>query len=128
MLQRLACYAVLCALGAGSSGWAQAASAKSGVRGQVTQSPAGPGPTRISQESDAAPVAAVTVELRDKSDTIVAKASTADDGSFALDAPDGNYVLRVDRQGIYPRCPALPVKIRKGRVATVDIRCDSGMR
>jgi hypothetical protein len=128
MWQALVIVAAIGACSAGCAPLAQAAPAKTGVAGQVRQSPAAPGPTRIGQENGTAPVAAVTVQLRDSKDAVVASATTDADGGFTLEAPAGSYDMHVDVQGMYPRCQGAPVKIRKGRMARLDIGCDSGMR
>jgi hypothetical protein len=98
-----------------------------GVKGTLVQSPAMPGPQRAGQEESAAPLPGVTIELRGARG-VAATASTEADGSFSLHAAPGSYTLHANIDGMYPRCPDQPITVRKGRMASIVLRCDSGMR
>ncbi len=97
------------------------------IAGRVLQSPAAAGPQRIGDAVSSAPLAGVTVSLR-QGQTLAASASTGADGSFALHAGPGKYTLQVDISGVYPRCPEQSVTLRKGALIRPVLRCDSGMR
>jgi hypothetical protein len=42
--------------------------------------------------------------------------------------PVGDYTLRVDTGGTYPRCPDTPVTVSAGPPTAADIDCDTGIR
>ena len=69
-----------------------------------------------------------TIELLDERGGVVARTTSGTDGGFAMQAPPAQYTLQVVRQGLYPRCPALPVTIVAGSMANGTLTCDSGMR
>jgi hypothetical protein len=127
MWRRFLVLGLLCVASAGCAASPQPAT-KTGVAGRVIQTPATPGPQRLGQEVRAAPVARVEVQLRNQQESVVAHTTTGEDGSFELEAPAGQYTLHVAVQGMYPRCQSAPVTIRTGRLAKVDVECDSGMR
>lgn len=116
-----------CCLLSAASGLA-AVQPRSGVTGALSQAPACPGPQRVDQEACVAPVAALRVQLRKANDEVAASAVSAADGGFTLYAPPGRYRLHAESDGLYPRCEDVAVTIRKGRMARVQLRCDSGMR
>lgn len=68
------------------------------------------------------------IRLIDASGRLAGRAITAPDGRFEIHAPAGVYELRVVVNGPFPRCRAVPVSVREGTLATVDLTCDSGMR
>ena len=59
---------------------------------------------------------------------IVHKSTTDSDGFFSFAAPPGRYVVHVEVDGMYPRCPHQEVLRVKGKTAAMLIECDSGMR
>ena len=108
--------------------FAGATAPDSGVHGKISISPGAPGPQKINQEAGGAPLAGVTVQLRNHAGKIVRQVAAADDGSFKMHAPAGSYTLHVQVEGFYPRCPDVDVTVRRNRVMQGDVACDSGMR
>jgi hypothetical protein len=50
------------------------------------------------------------------------------DGRYRLTLPAGTYTLSVAVSGPLPRCPTPTATVVAGKVATVDISCDTGIR
>jgi hypothetical protein len=50
------------------------------------------------------------------------------DGRYRLPLPPGQYTLTVVSSGSFPRCPTPTATVVAGRLATVDISCDTGIR
>jgi len=121
-----------CVLGRGALAvlaWAcMGASPVTGVSGTVRMSPAGPGPQRAG-EPGAALYRGAAVQLRDARGSVVARATTDEQGQFTLAVPAGTYEVRVDvRNAAWPRCEAVEATVHANRIARVAIVCDSGMR
>lgn len=107
---------------------AAAQALESAVTGSVNLTPSCPGPQRVDQGPCAAPFAGAHVQLRNSAGVIIGRTIATADGRFKLRAPAGAYAIEIAVTGAYPRCGATEVIIRKGRIAKVDISCDSGMR
>ena len=104
------------------------ATAPSGVTGHVSVSNSCPGPQKINQPPCASALADAKLVLRKANGAVAAKTTAASDGSFTLHGPPGDYVVQVEIEGLYPRCPEVELTIAKGRLAKADVVCDSGMR
>ena len=99
----------------------------SGVQGSVLVSPGCPGPQIAGRSCDRT-LPNQTIELVNDLGTVVARSTSATDGGFSMVAPAGHYTLQIVRQGVYPRCPTMPVLISVGAMANLTVICDSGMR
>jgi len=99
-----------------------------GVSGRISQSPMTPGPERIDQVRQAAPLAKVKVQLLNRKQIVVATAVTDREGKFEIRASPDTYTLIVDLQAKFPRCENIPVTIRQSQMTNVEVDCDSGMR
>ena len=129
MLKRISwCLSIIAVcVGASACAGSNPATGSSGVDGTVTLAPTCPGP-QLAGRNCASTLSARLIELIDTSGAVIASTSTKEDGSFTLPAAPGNYQLRVVRQGLFPRCPVVPVVIVAGAVARTDVACDTGMR
>ena len=114
-------------IAAGSGALAAEAAARTGVEGTVSVSPTRPGPERL-EGPGRAPLRGEEIRLLTKSGAIAGRAATSSDGHFVIEASPGEYELRVVVRRPYPRCGSASVTIRDGRISTVDLACDSGMR
>jgi hypothetical protein len=104
-----------------------AAPLSTGVHGVVYTTPAHPGPQRIG-ESARAPMAGVTVQVRDKQHTVTSVITNAE-GAFSAALPPGEYSFSVDvGTAALPRCGAADVIVRDKHVENIELECDSGMR
>ena len=107
---------------------ASADAVTTGVSGTVHIAPAHAGPQRIG-ESDRAPMAAATVQVRNADNRVVARVVTGADGQFSASVPPGEYQLKVDvGNARLPRCGEARAIVQEGHVANVELECDSGMR
>lgn len=129
MRQRLILLGLLGAfMGAGHGAVAaDANAAPSGVAGAVSLAPSCPGPARPGRPCTV-PFDGAQVQLRNEAGAVIGKASTMPDGRFKIRAPAGEYEIRIEVTGLYPRCQTTAVTIHKGQIAQVQIDCDSGMR
>lgn len=100
---------------------------KSGVAGNVKVSPSCPGPQRTGQEC-VAPYSDALVQLLNAAGVVVSSATTDNEGHFVIRAPAGDYQVRVNVEGLYPRCESTSVRILNQTFVQTVIRCDSGMR
>ncbi|WP_445145231.1 carboxypeptidase-like regulatory domain-containing protein [Dyella sp. Tek66A03] len=105
-----------------------AAPISTGVSGMVSLSPARPGPQHAG-ESDAAPMASVTVQVRKADGQVVARTVTDAQGRFSVQVPAGQYRVEVDVQGAaLPRCEIASALVHDGQLTHVRLDCDSGIR
>ncbi len=101
---------------------------ESGISGVVTVTPARPGPQRAGAPGGK-PLVGADVQIRDAGGAIAGRATTDADGAFRILTPSGAYQLHLDVQGAkFPRCSRQNVQVEAGRMAHVDVTCDSGMR
>lgn len=101
---------------------------RAGVTGRISVSNSCPGPQRINQPPCTSVLADAKLVLRQLNGTVASETATTADGSYAFHIPAGSYVLQVNVEGIYPRCPEIEVNVAKGLVTQADVVCDSGMR
>lgn len=130
-ISTLGCVAafVLCT-GAGAS--APDPGRGSGVVGMVVVSPSCPGPQKIGEDACTSPLADAKLSLKPLGRVAQGaedlKSSTNSKGRFSIAAPPGRYVLHVEVEGIYPRCPPTKVRVQRSGLTHTEVRCDSGMR
>jgi subtilisin family serine protease len=99
-----------------------------GVSGTVSSSPARPGP-QLAGVPDTEPMVGALVRVRDARGNDVAQAVADERGHFTLPVPAGRYEVSVDVQGaVFPRCSPAQALVREGKLTTVQIVCDSGVR
>ena len=101
---------------------------KSGIEGRVQLSPGCPGPQRIDQPACVSAMPGAVVALQTQRGKTLRKTTTDTDGLFRFAAQVGTYVVHVEIEGMYPRCPDVEVRRVKGQAATVVVACDSGLR
>ena len=107
---------------------ASAEAMTTGVSGTVRISPSHPGPQR-NGESAHAPMAGAAVQVRDANARVVARVVTDAEGRFSAPVPPGEYTLDVDvGSAVLPRCGNAHARVEEGRIASVELECDSGMR
>jgi hypothetical protein len=112
------------ALALGTSG--AASPAQTGVRGLVLYGPTCP-VQRVGTTCERPYRAWITVR-HFPSETLVTRVRSAADGRFTILVVAGRYRL-VPRSGRpYPRAVAQVVTVRRGRLSSVTIRFDSGIR
>jgi hypothetical protein len=68
------------------------------------------------------------VEARDPAGHVAATARSGSDGRYRLALAPGQYSLAVASSGPFPRCPTLAATVVAGKLATVDVGCDTGIR
>ena len=104
-----------------------AAAEVSGVHGTVSLSPSCPG----AQAEDAncrAPYDNAQLQLTALDGRLVVTGRSSSAGRFQLQAPAGQYRLRVSAPAKPVRCPVIDVVVSGARSTLVDVDCDSGMR
>lgn len=105
-----------------------ASAEKSGVEGRVQVAPSCPGPQKIDQPACTSGLPDLVVKLISPNGKTLKKTTTDSDGAFLLVVPAGSYVIRIEVQGMYPRCPEQDVVVAKNQMARMQLTCDSGMR
>ena len=109
------------------SACAATSDAASGIKGVITISPSCAGATKP-DELCVMPFANAHIRLKKTDGQIVRTVNSAADGKFEIKAGPGLYDLQIEIDGKYPRCETVTVKVKKGRLAEVNLECDSGMR
>jgi hypothetical protein len=105
-----------------------AAAHVTGVSGTVYIAPAHPGPQRIG-ESGRAPMSKASIIVYDAQHRVVARSITDASGRFAVTVSPGDYSVAVDvGAALLPRCATARASVQEGRMADVELECDSGMR
>lgn len=112
----------------GHPAFANAHAVNSGITGRVYVSPSCPGPQKADQEACTSPLAGAVVQLRKVDGAVVHQATSSDEGGFSFKAPPGAYVIHVEVEGLYPRCPDVEVTLIKSKITQTEVACDSGMR
>ncbi len=107
-------------------GTAGAAPAQTGVRGLVLYGPTCP-VQRPGMTCERPYRARITIR-RFPSETLVARVRSAADGRFTVLLAPGRYRLAPRNSTPYPRASAQIVSVRRGRLSTVTLRFDSGIR
>lgn len=110
---------------------AQGAERTSAVQGMVSVTPSCPGPQKVGQEPCTSPLAEARLLLQPQGPAtggqtfrFVANAN----GRFSQKVPPGRYVLKVEVEGQYPRCPDTRLRVTSAKRTVANVRCDSGMR
>jgi hypothetical protein len=101
------------------------AGSPTGIRGTVIRSPTTP----VCREgkSCSAPAAGVSLVVT-RNGTVVARATTAMDGSFRIVLAPGRYVVRLGRPPRIGGMPPRAVRIWQGQFTTVRLVIDTGIR
>ena len=97
-----------------------------GARGRVTAGPTCP-VEREDQPCPPNPVKRVRIDASTHG-RVAGSAVTDDDGRYAITLEPGDYVVHVETDGMFPRCPDTDVHVSPGSAATADIACDTGIR
>jgi hypothetical protein len=97
----------------------------SGISGQVTIRPVRP--HEIAGVRDSNPYEA-TIQVLDQSGQPVTTLRSDADGNFRVALPPGQYVLRPQSPGFYPRASEQTVVVSPHSFTQVRINYDSGMR
>ncbi|MGH2866942.1 MAG: hypothetical protein ACRDNK_05155 [Solirubrobacteraceae bacterium] len=124
MIGLTAMVGVVVALVLGTAG--AAPPAQTGVRGLVLYGPTCP-VQRVGMTCERPYRAWITVR-RFPSETLVARVHSAANGHFTVLVPAGRYRLAPRDGSPYPRAVPQIVTVRRGRLSTVTIRFDSGIR
>jgi hypothetical protein len=103
-----------------------AAGAVTGLQGTVSAGPTCP-VERVDSPCPPRPLSA-EVDARDPAGRLAAMSRSGSDGRYRLPLPPGQYTLTVASSGSFPRCPTPTATVVAGRLATVDISCDTGIR
>jgi hypothetical protein len=103
----------------------QAQDMASGIQGEVIIRPVSP--VERPGMSNARPYQA-RIRVSDAQGRQVAECRSGLDGRFEVRLDPGRYVLRPESDGIYPHAPDQAVTVEKGRVTSVRITYDSGIR
>ena len=99
----------------------------SGIEGQVFISPTCGGPVRPGQNCTAPYQAVITV--LDTANNVVTQVTSDANGRFSLALPPGVYTLRPEKPNPGPaRAAEVSVTVESGRLASVEIMYDSGLR
>lgn len=106
---------------------AGAQEAASGVAGAVRLNHVCRGP-QSAGDACSAPYPNAELQLLDKSGNVLARTISDAQGRFQLAVAAGRYRLHVAVEGAYPRCTDLVLTVRRQRLSTVALECDSGMR
>lgn len=103
------------------------AETESGIAGTIGISPFRPGPARIG-EPQAKPLANFAFAIEKEGD-MVASFTTDAQGRFQVALPPGHYTVRPkEKQSSIGHYGPWEVDVAAGKMATVEWRCDSGMR
>ena len=68
------------------------------------------------------------IDARDASGHLAGSTASGSDGHYRLALPPGTYTLTVASAGPFPRCPTPTATVVAGKVAVLDISCDTGIR
>jgi hypothetical protein len=100
---------------------------ESGIKGQALVGPACPGPVRPGQECPDQPYQGI-IQVLDNNGNPVAEITTAEDGTFQVDLPPGNYLLTLPDGNKFPTAAPQPVPVMPGEYNQVQFLLDSGIR
>ncbi len=131
MIGRVALLALLVlACSANPVGRGETPQPPSGIRGTVILGPTcptGDEPGAFEPVPCLTPYAAQLVVL-DEQQAVVARMSSAPDGSFEVDLAPGDYVIAPQGGDPYPIAQPVSVSVRAGSYAEVQINYDTGIR
>ena len=68
------------------------------------------------------------IDAQDGSGHLATTTRSGSDGRYTLALPPGTYTLTVASPGPFPRCPTPTATVVAGKLATLDIACDTGIR
>jgi len=98
----------------------------SGVEGVVQAGPTCP----VERENSPCPPrpVATDVVVSDRAGRTVARTRSGDDGRFRVRVGAGQYVLKANTGGGYPRCDPTDVTVYPDRYTQATVTCDTGIR
>jgi hypothetical protein len=99
-----------------------------GIEGVITIAPIHPGPIKKDMPSSG-PLANGTFVVQDQAGSAIASFTTDAEGRFRVFVPAGHYTIsRKDGKSGPEYFGPFDVDVTAGKMATVEWRCDSGMR
>jgi hypothetical protein len=101
-------------------------SSSSGVRGTVHAGPTCP-VERADQPCADRPVTGARVQAQRSGTNVVSDTKTDGQGRYAITLPPGDYVLTVTTDQAMS-CDQPTARVVRGKITTVDIACDTGIR
>lgn len=99
----------------------------SGIKGQALVTSACPGPVQPGKVCPNQPYLGI-IQVTDQTGNIFAEISTAEDGSFQVDLPPGDYLLTLPPGNKHPIATSLSFSVVPGEYNQVQFLIDSGMR
>jgi len=120
---------LLIACGPGADGPPPTPNAPSGIRGKVFLGPTCPGP--VDENATAEPCVtpySAQLAILDADGKVVARVTSAADGSFQLDLPAGDYTVAPQNGDPVPSAPSQPVSVEPGKYTEIEINYDTGVR
>lgn len=103
--------------------------APSGIRGTVFLGPTCPGP--VDPDATAEPCVtpySAQLAILNSEGKVVARATSAADGTFAVDLPPGDYTVAPQNGDPVPTAPSQPVSVEPGEYTEIQINYDTGIR
>jgi hypothetical protein len=97
-----------------------------GLQGAVSAGPTCP-VERVDSPCPPRPLSA-EIDARDASGHLAGSTRSGSDGQYRLALLPGTYTLTVAAPGPFPRCPTPTATVIAGKVAMLDIGCDTGIR
>lgn len=106
----------------------RAASRLETLSGVVVAGPTCPGPATVPERPGCAdqPVSSLPIQITLPDDQVVTTTTTDQEGHFTVRLPAGSYLVtaRFGRRGLQ----STPVKVAMGKITTVQITLDTGIR
>jgi len=100
----------------------------SGISGHVSVGPSCP-VVGLGIECDDSPYQGIVdFVVNDPERELIVRVSTDENGVFSTAIPAGSYVVLIQTEGPFPRCPEEEVIVEEGSMADIAIVCDSGIR
>jgi hypothetical protein len=101
-------------------------SGNSGIEGQVLIGPVCPA-YKDDETCENEPYQA-TISVLDKSEQLIKRFNTNEEGFFQVNLEPGTYILRPESPGQLPRADKQVITVIQGEYLTVNITYDSGIR